>query len=253
MAGDWIKLEHSTPDKPEVFRIAETLSIAPEHALGCLIRVWMWADQQIAKGNAVNVTETSVDRIARVDGFGSAMASAGWLATTTTGVEFPNFERHNGQTAKTRALTAKRVAKFKAEKGNDQVTIGALPREEKSIKKKKEAEPEEITNIEFQVTGDPDKPSWFLPVRVVAILRSAFPSLDVMAEARKAAAWCALNPANRKTANGMTRFLNGWMTRAQNNGKADRKQPKLLIPEDNMPPSFDEFKRLAAGGSRHAD
>lgn len=125
MAGDWIKLEHSTPDKPEVFRIAETLSIAPEHVLGCLIRVWMWADQQIAKGNAVAVTETSLDRIARVDGFGSAMASAGWLVTTSTGVEFPNFERHNGQTARNRALTAKRVAKCKAKKekrsGNDAI------------------------------------------------------------------------------------------------------------------------------------
>jgi hypothetical protein len=131
MAGDWIKLEHSTPDKPEVFRIAETLSITPEHALGCLVRVWMWADQQIANGNAANVTETTIDRIARVTGFGSAMVSAGWLCVTESDIAFPNFERHNGQTAKTRALTAKRVATCKAKKGNAVVTPDALPREEK--------------------------------------------------------------------------------------------------------------------------
>jgi hypothetical protein len=137
MAGDWIKLEHATADKPEVFRISETLSIAPEHALGCLIRIWVWADQQIEKGNALSVTETTIDRIARVTGFGEAMTNAGWLVVTETEVLFPNFDRHNGQTSKTRALTAKRVAKHKAgkgvSKGNAKVTLDALPKEEKSI------------------------------------------------------------------------------------------------------------------------
>lgn len=153
MAGDWIKLEHSTPDKPEVFRIAETLSITPEHALGCLVRVWMWADQQIANGNAASVTETTIDRIARVTGFGSAMVSAGWLCVTEADIAFPNFERHNGKTAKTRALTAKRVAKCKTEKSNAAVTQRALPREEKRREEEGEGAPAPIpiTGIPTQI------------------------------------------------------------------------------------------------------
>jgi hypothetical protein len=147
MAGDWIKLEHATADKPEVFRISETLSIAPEHALGCLIRIWVWADQQIEKGNALSVTETTIDRIARVTGFGQAMTNAGWLSVTESEVSFPNFERHNGQTSKTRALTAKRVAKHKAEKGNDKVTLPPLPREEKRREEKIIGEVSPITPL----------------------------------------------------------------------------------------------------------
>jgi uncharacterized phage protein (TIGR02220 family) len=48
-------------------------------------------------------------------------------------VSLPNFERHNGQTAKTRANTAVRVAKHKAANaaGNGSGVTVALPREEK--------------------------------------------------------------------------------------------------------------------------
>ncbi|MCU7807829.1 MAG: hypothetical protein KZQ73_08190, partial [Candidatus Thiodiazotropha sp. (ex Semelilucina semeliformis)] len=45
----------------------------------------------------------------------------------------PHFDRHNGKTAKNRALTAKRVAKHKA---NGKVTSEALSREEKEKNKK---------------------------------------------------------------------------------------------------------------------
>jgi len=39
MAGDWIKLEHTTPDKPEVFAMADTLGIDPDAVTGKLCRV----------------------------------------------------------------------------------------------------------------------------------------------------------------------------------------------------------------------
>lgn len=48
-----------------------------------------------------------------------------------TTLAIPRFDRHNGKTAKNRALTAKRVAKHKAKNGNEEVTHDALPREEK--------------------------------------------------------------------------------------------------------------------------
>lgn len=34
MASNWIKLEVITPDKPEIFRLAEILNIDPDAALG---------------------------------------------------------------------------------------------------------------------------------------------------------------------------------------------------------------------------
>ncbi|HKS73496.1 MAG TPA: hypothetical protein VJQ82_09900 [Terriglobales bacterium] len=68
------------------------------------------------------------------------MEKVGWLSVTADGIELSNFGRHNGETAKSRALTAKRVAKHKANakdneegngKGNAATVTAPLPKEEK--------------------------------------------------------------------------------------------------------------------------
>jgi hypothetical protein len=46
-------------------------------------------------------------------------------------------------------------------------------------------------------------------------LGGAYPLIDVLAECRKARAWCLGSPANRKTKRGVGKFVNGWMARAQ--------------------------------------
>lgn len=134
MAGDWLKVEGCTPDKPEMFVIAEALGIDPDAVFGKCFRVWAWWDQHNEEGNARNVTKSLIDRIAGCPGFAEAMMQAGWLGVVGDMLVIPNFYRHNGQTAKNRALTAKRVAKHKRsgnDEGNGKVTPIALPREEK--------------------------------------------------------------------------------------------------------------------------
>ena len=39
-------------------------------------------------------------------------------------------------------------------------------------------------------------------------------SVDIMAELKKARAWCLSNPEKRKTQRGLKKFVNGWMSRA---------------------------------------
>ena len=39
MAGDWLKVEVATPDKPEIWLIAEELQIDPDAVVGKLLRV----------------------------------------------------------------------------------------------------------------------------------------------------------------------------------------------------------------------
>lgn len=134
MAGDWLKIEASTPDKPEVYLMAEALKIAPDEVFGRLFRVWRHFDQHTTDGNELGVTDSYIDHIAGVSGFGQAMRTVGWLDWADNGlvgIKLPNFGRHNGKTAKNRALTAKRVAAHKKRSSNDEVTTGALPREEK--------------------------------------------------------------------------------------------------------------------------
>jgi hypothetical protein len=137
MAGYWIKFDTSTPDKPEVWEIAQRLDIDPDAVVGKLLRVWSWFDDQTEKGNATIVTKALLDRRVGVTGFCDAMIDCGWMTESDSEIQVVNFDRHNGRTAKNRCLTAKRVAAHKAvtpkkRSGNDQgnatgVTT-ALPR-----------------------------------------------------------------------------------------------------------------------------
>jgi chorismate mutase len=137
MAGDWIKFELATPDKPEVWAIAASLSIDPDAVVGKLLRVWGWFDQQTENGNAPSVSKMLLDRLVGVTGFCKAVIDADWMHDDGVTLSLPHFDRHNGKTAKNRATTAKRVASFKNKTGksnatsNDEVTPAPLPKEEK--------------------------------------------------------------------------------------------------------------------------
>lgn len=117
MASNWIKLEVITPDKPEIFRLAEILNIDPDAALGKVIRFWAWADQQMIDGNAEcnarGVTKSAIDRITFMAGFADALIQVGWLVESDGVLSLPNFERHNGKSSKKRAVTNERVTKIR--------------------------------------------------------------------------------------------------------------------------------------------
>jgi hypothetical protein len=135
MAGDWIKIEENMPEKPEVWVMAEALSIEPDAIAGKLIRVWAWASRNCNGDGVTHVTVRSLlDRCAGVSGFANAMEKAGWLVIENGKLMFPNFDRHNGTTAKSRALVAKRVKRCR----NAVSVTKALPekRREESINKK---------------------------------------------------------------------------------------------------------------------
>jgi hypothetical protein len=144
MAGDWLKMDCSTPDKPEVLAITARMGWDDaDLTVGKLFRVWRWFDQQTTDGNAVGVTSALLDRIAGVSGFAQAMQSVGWLVVSDAGLELPNFEKHNGATAKSRAQTAKRVANHRASDESNADSNGArvtsaLAREEKRREEKEE-------------------------------------------------------------------------------------------------------------------
>lgn len=134
MAGDWLKFEKSTLDKPEVFAIASAMDLDLDSVIGKLIRVWSWFDSQTVDGNAARVTSSQLDRVAGVTGFIDAMAMEGWAVISSEGIALPEFDRHNGETAKKRALTAKRQKKHREKSNADDVTDvtgDELPREEK--------------------------------------------------------------------------------------------------------------------------
>jgi len=130
MAGDWLKIEADTPDKPEILAMSAMLNLDTDCVFGKCFRIWRWFDAHTEKGNARSVTSALLNRMVGVTDFAQAMEKVGWLVEDERGVTLPHFDRHNGKTAKTRALTAKRVLKSK--KSNASSVTSALPKAQKS-------------------------------------------------------------------------------------------------------------------------
>lgn len=241
MAGEWLKMECATPDKPEVFAITAAMGWDdPDLTVGKLFRVWRWFDQQTTDGNARGVTAALLDRIAGATGFAKAMLDVGWLTITETGVELPNFDKHNGATAKSRAQTAKRVANHRSNAdGNDncngQSVTGALAREEKKRKERKEevpsSLPEDQVAFEFPLN---DGSAYQLSNDQVTEFVELYPAVNVDAELRACLGWNRSNPKKRKTRTGILKHINGWLA-----GKQDSPANGARASPSSRPPKFD--------------
>ena len=116
MAGHWIRWEKGLVRKPEVLRIARTLGCTPQHAAGCCMLVWEWAEDVTENGIIDGVTAADVSFAAGVEGIGEAMLAAGWLLEMDDGVALPNWDRYNSEPSKRRALNALRMRVARAEK-----------------------------------------------------------------------------------------------------------------------------------------
>lgn len=138
MAGDWIKMTHELPEKPEVLAISGKTGANRLEVVGRLFILWRWFDQHTIDGNARSVTRVTLSEclfgFSADTKFVDALIEVGWLSENEDGISVVNFEAHISESAKQRALTAKRVAKSKG-KGNGEgnassvteVTQAALP------------------------------------------------------------------------------------------------------------------------------
>lgn len=145
MAGDWIKVQKDTPDKPEVLAIASRLNIDPDAVTGKLIRIWSWFDTHTTNGNALSVTFSFLDRLTGVTGFAEQVALVGWLEQNGHELTLPNFNFHNGETAKKRAM-----GKNRTEKSRSNAESNASSVTETSPEKRRE----EKSNSVAKATGD---------------------------------------------------------------------------------------------------
>jgi DNA replication protein DnaT len=112
----WIKVECALFEKIEVQMIAKTLKVDRDKAAALCIRVWRWADDQTEDGFVRWLAYADVDDVIGYKGIGKAMHDAGWLEEDRSGLMIPNFIRHNGQSAKRRALDAERKSRSRDRK-----------------------------------------------------------------------------------------------------------------------------------------
>jgi len=115
MAGDWLKITHDLPEKPEFIGIMQRTGLTEADVFFTLFKIWSWFDRQTTDGKAPPyVTQAQFDAsISGRPGFADAMTAEGWLSSRNGRLALPNFDRHCSKSAKQRALGADRARRFR--------------------------------------------------------------------------------------------------------------------------------------------
>jgi hypothetical protein len=157
MAGDWVKMRVALAYDLKVTRIARIINqglflstLAPNAQLedgacnvaalqllvvGALHKFWCAAQEITVDGILRNCDASDVDQMVGIYGFADALIEVGWLIKDEGKdcLIISNFQEHNGEGAKKRAQTNKRVAKHRDEKRSSvtEMKRGSVTREEK--------------------------------------------------------------------------------------------------------------------------
>lgn len=108
MAGDWIKMGKDLITHPKIVRMSSALGADKLRTVGGLFAVWCLFDTHSVDGHLSGYTAETIDDEIRFPGFCAAMEAVGWLETRADGSFLPDFEEHNGQSAKRRAQETER-------------------------------------------------------------------------------------------------------------------------------------------------
>ena len=109
--ADFIKLEKSTPHKPEIRILARKLGVSIGDAFLSFVKLYCWADDTTADGSVPFLSLSDGDNCPGcVPGTCAALADKeiGWIEPIPHekggGFRFTKWEKHNGKCAKARAL-----------------------------------------------------------------------------------------------------------------------------------------------------
>lgn len=115
MAGDWIKMRNNLHTHPKVVRIASALKADRLKTVGGLHAVWCLFDEHSEDGSLSGYSLHAIDELIGFEGFASAMVSVKWLVEGVDCVVLPEFDEHNGQSAKRRAQETQRKRREREE------------------------------------------------------------------------------------------------------------------------------------------
>ena len=222
MAGDWIKVRTDLATSPKVVRIASALNADRFRTVGALHAVWCLFDAHSEDGYLEGYSVSTVDELIGYPGFSSAMVAVGWLIETSTGLELPRFEDHNGASAKRRAMEAdrKRAARASAsdadkkrtreEKRRDKDQHNSIGASGSGELPEPEPEPDPLAPGEMHLSWKPD------PDQLKAYAFAAAISLDAFTDEAIGVFACHYTPSGRiETPASWVSLLVKWVKRDQ--------------------------------------
>jgi hypothetical protein len=111
----WIKMGVGLRRHPKVVRLAAALKADRLRVVGALHAVWCVFDEHSNAGRLEGYSSSVMDEEIGWRGFSKAMQGIGWLVEDADGLTVPDYEEHNGPTAKRRAQDASRKGRSRAE------------------------------------------------------------------------------------------------------------------------------------------
>ncbi len=220
MAGDWIKMRSNLKDDPDVVVMAGRLEMDELSVVGRLHAVWAWLDQHTETGTNVRITSAYLDRLTSCSGFADAMRAVGWLSGRDGDLTFPNFLRHNGESAKRRASETKRKQKSRSKADKCPPDGGTNVPQDVPHPCGPEKRREEVnTNANALVTPDGASETEerksvarMTTEEFIAALKDnpAYQHLSIDRELAKMDAWLLDRPGKQKT----RRFVVNWLNKA---------------------------------------
>ena len=147
--GNWIKMRVDLHSHPKVVRIASALRADKRGAtkrerlavVGGLYAVWCVFDAHSCDGCLDGYSIDSMDEEIGWIGFCAVMAEAGWLVETEHGLCVPEYEEHNGSSAKRRAMETQRKRNERASNDlRDEPEMSASDADKKRTREEKRRE-----------------------------------------------------------------------------------------------------------------
>ena len=114
---NWIKVRGDLSDLTETDNLSDILGTDIPTTVGLLVLFWSYADVNTSDGT-LEVSTSAIDR-RTIKGFSDAMIEVGWLEQVGDCLNLPNFNRHNGSSAKARVLEAEAKRIRRASKAVD--------------------------------------------------------------------------------------------------------------------------------------
>ena len=132
----WIKIDVDTPSKPAIVRLANDCGVSRGDAFLAFFRLYSWLDENTADGT-LYADPDEVDAVARLQGTAASLSNSGWLSFAADGrLTVTNWQEHNGQSAKRRAMDAVRKALKRDELRKQGLPVRPLPRSMPPVRKK---------------------------------------------------------------------------------------------------------------------
>lgn len=134
-AKPWIKMRTDLWDDPRVSALCDILKTNEAATIGGLYRLWSIADSHSTNGELCGMSAETLDRKSGIVGFASALKEVGWLIIANGKITIPDFDIHNGGSAKSRAQAAlrqrSRRSKAVADNATEANSITQLSRNER--------------------------------------------------------------------------------------------------------------------------